>query len=95
MHQILVRRRNGNGRGAIRPTSGPIDEGFASPADGPLLLTAGEVAQLLNVSERSVWRLRAAGHLPKEVEILSSTRWRRSDIDAWVADGCPNPENKR
>jgi predicted DNA-binding transcriptional regulator AlpA len=89
-------RLNGNSRGPHRPPGGPSDVAIASPErDFPLLLTAGEVARLLNISERSVFRLRSAGDLPKEVEVLGSVRWRRADIEAWVAAGCPKRENSQ
>lgn len=64
-------------------------------ADESLLLKIEDVATLLRMSVRSVNRLRSAGDLPDPVELLSSVRWRRADIEAWVAAGCPKHENSR
>jgi len=91
-NQSALRRRDGNGRSDGNGGQ-PIEP--ALPADElPLLLTAGEVAWLLKVSERSVWRLRSAGYLPKEVNVLGSVRWRRTDIENWVVAGCPKLDNR-
>lgn len=55
----------------------------------PPLLTADDVAALLNVSERTLWRLLSAGKVPKPVRIGRSTRWRAEDVREWVQKGCP------
>lgn len=53
---------------------------------GDRLLKASEVAALLSVSTRLVWRLRATGELPA-VTIGRSTRFRRSDVERIIAEG--------
>jgi len=55
----------------------------------PVLLDARHVAALLSVSARQVWRLNATAMIPTPVRIGRSVRWRRDEIDAWVAAGCP------
>lgn len=50
----------------------------------PMLLTVAEVAELLSISPRSVWRLIKLGKLAS-VKPLDSTRVRRSDLEAFVA----------
>ena len=50
----------------------------------PLLLSDLKVAELLNVSRRTVWRLSAAGMLPAPVRIAGCVRWRYEDIRAWI-----------
>jgi prophage regulatory protein len=57
----------------------------------PLLITAHELARLLNISTRSLWRLRSAGDIPSPVRLGSSVRWRIDDVTKWIADGCPKP----
>lgn len=52
------------------------------------LLKAKEVSQILGVSERQVWRLASSGQMPAPVTVGGSTRWRLSDIEAWIANGC-------
>ena len=41
-----------------------------------LLVTADVVAAMLNVSERTLWRLLSAGKVPQPVRFGRSTRWR-------------------
>jgi excisionase family DNA binding protein len=53
------------------------------------LLTAAQIAQLMAVSERTVWRLVSSGKLMPPIKIGGVTRWRQSDILSWVAAGCP------
>ena len=36
---------------------------------GPLLITAAELARLLRLSKRTLWRLRSAGTLPKTSQL--------------------------
>lgn len=54
----------------------------------PLLLTARDVSKQLQVSVRTVWRLRSAGKLPKPVEVGGAVRWRNDEFQKWVAEGC-------
>lgn len=49
------------------------------------LLTVRQLADLLQVSTRTIWRMQSAGDLPEPVRISRSVRWRRSDIDYWLA----------
>lgn len=55
----------------------------------PLLITAEEFAELMQVSVRSVWRLRSAGEIPEPVRIGGTIRWRREEVLQWIAAGCP------
>ncbi len=52
--------------------------------DSPLLLDVKGVAQLLTVSERTVWRLREDGQLPA-VKIRGAVRFRRGDVERYAA----------
>ena len=55
-----------------------------------LLLTVREVAKLLGISSRTVWRMLSSGTLPvKPVAVGTVARWRRADIEAF-ADGLPD-----
>lgn len=54
------------------------------------LLDVRAVAALLDCSPRHVYRLSDAGRMPPPVRIGALVRWRRSDLDAWLADGCPS-----
>lgn len=55
----------------------------------PVLLTAEEVAAMLGVSERTLWRLLSAGKIPQPVRIGRNTRWRVAEIRDWIEKGCP------
>lgn len=53
------------------------------------LITAAELAKLLNVSTRTLWRLRSAGQLPQPVRLGGAVRWRIEEVKNWIAAGCP------
>jgi excisionase family DNA binding protein len=55
----------------------------------PLLVTAQDLARLLKVSTRTLWRLLSGGELPKPVRFGGTVRWRLDEIRKWIADGCP------
>ena len=54
------------------------------------LLTANQVAATCKISIRQVWRWRDAGTLPEPIKFGRITRWKSSDISAWIADNCPD-----
>lgn len=56
------------------------------------LLTVKDVAQLLNCSVRTVYRLNDAGHLPRPIRLGALLRWPRAVIETWIAEGCPKPD---
>jgi len=53
------------------------------------LLFADDVAALLRCSPRTVRRLVQFGRMPGPLKVGRLARWRRSDVERWVADGCP------
>jgi predicted DNA-binding transcriptional regulator AlpA len=58
--------------------------GVAPPAFG-ILITADAFAALLQVSKRTLFRLRAKGVLPTPVEISTNTiRWRTADVTDYL-----------
>ncbi len=61
------------------------------PANAPAatLLDVKGVAALLNCSARHVYRLAESGRMPAPVKVGALVRWRRQDLDAWLANGCP------
>ncbi len=58
------------------------------PAVLPALLDVRAVAQLLDCSPRHVYRLSDGGRMPSPLKIGALVRWRRQDIDVWLAGGC-------
>ena len=59
----------------------------------PRLMTVEDLAKVLSVSVRTVWRLRRKACLPHPVKIGGGVRWRMSDIMAWIERGC-TPETR-
>lgn len=58
----------------------------------PLAIPAKEVARLFGVSVRQVWRLNAAGLLPKPFRLNGSVRWSRKEVEAFIEAGAPDRE---
>lgn len=57
----------------------------------PALISATELADLLQISTRTLWRLRSAGKLVEPIKLGGSTRWRLDEVQKWIAAGCPVP----
>jgi len=57
-------------------------------SEGPLLITAAELAALLQVSTRTLWRLNSARKLPQPVRLGGVVRWRLDEVRNWIAGGC-------
>jgi len=55
-----------------------------------MAISARELADLLGISMRQVWRLNSAGKLPRPVRIGGSVRWKRQEIMDWFEAGCPD-----
>jgi excisionase family DNA binding protein len=55
-----------------------------------VLLDARAVAALLACSRRHLYRLVDAGRMPSPLHVGHLVRWRRSDLDEWLAAGCPS-----
>lgn len=58
-----------------------------------LLISAEELATILKVSKRTLWRLLSGAKLPRPVHVGRSPRWRLNEINAWIAAGCPDLES--
>jgi len=54
-----------------------------------ILLTDKQVATLLSMSSRTIRRLSDAGKMPLPLRIGGCVRWRKIDIERWIANGCP------
>jgi len=62
---------------------------LARPADA-ILLDAVDVARVLCLSLRSVRRMDRFGEIPQPIRIGGrAVRWRRDELVAWCAAGCP------
>ncbi len=55
----------------------------------PKLINAEELARMMGISERTLWRLLSGGRLPQPVRIGRNTRWRLAEVTEWIERGCP------
>ncbi len=54
------------------------------------LLTAQAIAEKLSLSKRAIFRMRSVGLICSPVKVgVGAIRWRQSDIEQWIAMGCP------
>jgi len=58
---------------------------------GAALINASQFAKLLSISERTLYRLKSSKQLPASINLGGSVRWRRTDVDHWIASGCQPP----
>lgn len=49
----------------------------------PVALSASQVAQMLGVSTRSVWRMLASGELPQPRQVGQRKRWDKAELLDW------------
>ena len=66
-----------------------IDGPDAGTGKAPAMLTVHDVARMLNCSVRTVYRLCDSGRMPRPVKLGALVRWPREQVEAWIADGCP------
>ena len=59
------------------------------------LITAAQLARLMQISQRTLWRLVSAGKVIRPIRIGGNTRWRLNEVERWIADGCPVPSEIR
>jgi predicted DNA-binding transcriptional regulator AlpA len=60
-----------------------------------LLISAEKLAQILDISVRTLWRMRAAGKIPPPIRLGGSVRWRAQEVRAWIEKGCPEQRKSR
>ena len=58
------------------------------------LLKIREVAKLCNLGRSTIRKHEAMGLFPKHIKINGALRWRRQDVEDWIAAGCPRVGNK-
>jgi excisionase family DNA binding protein len=64
-------------------------EQHLADAESPTLLTVSQVAKLFQVRTRTIWKWRSSGSLPEPLKNERTVRWKKSDIDEWIGNGCP------
>ena len=72
---------------AVLPAADPVEAQSV-----PLLYSAADLAEILRVSKPTVWRLRAAGKLPRPLDALGGQllRWDADEIRRWIAAKMPD-----
>ena len=65
--------------------------------NGPVasLINIDEVATILGVSRRTIYRMSSTGELPPRLRVGRSVRWRRSDIEQFIANDCQVIDSER
>jgi predicted DNA-binding transcriptional regulator AlpA len=58
------------------------------------LLTAADVARMLAIGERSVWRKAQDGRLPPPIKVGGSTRWAKTSIRDWIEHLANTADNR-
>lgn len=65
------------------------------PNDQGLLIDGKEVARLLDVSPRTIWRLKDSGKMPRPIRLGNLVRWSYDEIKEWIELGCPSQKRGR
>ena len=52
--------------------------------DKKLLLTVSDMAEILGVTERTVWRYRKKNILPQAIEFSRRVRWDAEAVSRWL-----------
>lgn len=53
------------------------------------LLTAKQVAELLNVGCSHIYTMRSCGQIPLSIKLGGSVRWNKREMLDWIQEGCP------
>jgi len=78
----------------LRARARELREAKPARADARRLLRVRDLAELLQVDERTIRRWRDERRLPEPVVIAGVLRWRAEDIDAWLGT-CDQPSLSR
>jgi excisionase family DNA binding protein len=67
----------------------------AEPARKRRLGKVNDVAEVLSVSDRHVYRLNDAGKMPQPIKLGGAVRWDMELIQDWIAAGCPAVDSRQ
>lgn len=85
VRQQLAEFRTQSGARSAPAESSPTNILVGAGTAGPAMLDVKACAALLGISVRSWQRLVERGEAPKPTKIGKSSRWRRSDVEAYIA----------
>lgn len=57
---------------------------MSSVANQERWLNVHELAEMLNLSERTIWRLVSSNVIPKPLHVGKNARWAPSVVETWV-----------
>jgi len=61
----------------------------------PRLVDVEEIAKLLGISSRHVYRLADSGRMPRPIKLGGAVRWDVDAVSQWIDQGCPKQEVRR
>ena len=67
----------------------PRDTAHGESRDAFRLLTVEQVAEMLGIKPRTVWRMLSRKTFPEPRRFGGNTRWEEHRIRDWIAQGCP------
>lgn len=79
----------------LQSSQNAIYAGQKPPQDQGLLIDVKQAAKLLEVSERTLWRMYTSGEMPPPIRIGRAVRWSRKALEAWIESGCPRVKNSQ
>lgn len=59
------------------------------------LISPEQLAQLLQVSQRTLRRMISAGKIITPKRVGRQLRWPLGEVQKWIEQGCPSPAGKR
>ena len=76
---------------------GPVSAAdSAMRTSGNLLMTYEDLERELGICRQTIWRKIACGKMPKPIRLgWRTVRFRRQDIEEWVAGGCKSNRAKK
>lgn len=70
-----------------------VTENIAASEDTERLISIKTLATILEISTRTIWRLRNEGKLPEPIRLGGVCRWRLAEINQWIAAKCPDSQS--
>jgi excisionase family DNA binding protein len=67
-----------------------IDEMNAMDLPATRLIKVDELAEMLGVSTRTLYRMVSAHKVPEPIRLGGCTRWRLDLVREWIEQGCPD-----
>ncbi len=82
---VAIRKVSEQSRAAIDDNR-PIPTSCDPPGVGPELLTLKQVSALIGRSSSTIYADEASGTFPERIKLGSSSRWKKSEVLAWVEE---------